>query len=118
MGWWPRECNEGVAQPLKNTKSKDYNILTRERQGGATAKSINQVRKKIVIDLTTLDPKTDEDNGYNNNDNDDDSIDNNDDDDDDSLDINNFDIEMKVGPIYSLASRALCEWDPEYWHGF
>ena len=80
-----------------------------------------------MIDLTTSDLETDEENDYNNEDDDDNFINNEEDDDeeesdesndDDEPDINGFIIEMKVDPAYSPRGRALSEWDPNYWRGF
>ena len=70
-----------------------------------------------VIDLITSYSKTEEDDDFNNEDEEDSFIDD-DDYDDSSPNINDFYMEMKGDPIYSPRSRALCEWDPEYWHGY
>ena len=70
------------------------------------------------------DSETDKDDNFNIEDNDDNFINHEDDEDDDSnddddeLDIDNFYIEMKGDLTYSPRSRALCEWNLEYWHGF
>ena len=72
-----------------------------------------------VIDLTTSDSETDEEDDYNNEDDNDDFIDDDDDEDDedsnsdDEADMNDFFMEMRTDPIYSLRGRALCEWDPD-----
>ena len=75
--------------------------------------------ERAIIELTNSnsDNITDEDNDYNSEeaDNDDFIDDDNDDSDDNSTDINEFYIKIKIDSTYSPKSRALCEWDPEYW---
>lgn len=76
-----------------------------------------------VIDLTTSDSETDEDDDFNNEDNEDSFIDDGDeedfeDHDDNEPNINAFLMEIRTDPIYNTRSRALSKWDPKYWHGF
>ena len=100
----------------KELRRKLCYLNERPSRGGSYEKEVE------IMDLTTSDSETDEEEDYNNEDNNNnfiDDVDGEDDEDsssDDEPDINGFLMEMKMDPTYSPRERALCEWDPDFWH--